>query len=77
MRSVWGSIAVTLRQRIEREAARARPDKALRDLLLLPFVAVALIGGLVFRGAWVVACFIYGSLKTGWLIAWGKNPYDL
>lgn len=63
---------MTLRQCIEREAAGARPDKALRDLLLLPFVLVALIAGLVARGAWAVACFVYGSLKAGWLIAWGK-----
>lgn len=63
---------MTLRQRIEREAAGARPDKALRDLLLLPFVGVALLVGLVARGAWAVARFVYGSLKAGWLIAWGK-----
>lgn len=65
---------MTLRQRIEREAARARPDKALRDLLLLPFVGIALIAGLIARGAWVVVCFVAGSLIAGWQIAWGKQP---
>ena len=64
---------MTLRQHIEREAARARPDKALRDLLLLPFVLVALIAGLVARGACAVLKFMYASLIVGWRIAWGKE----
>lgn len=64
---------MTLRQRIEREAAGARPDKALRDLLLLPFVAVALVAGLIARGGWAVLKFLAGSLIAGWQIAWGKE----
>lgn len=64
---------MTLRQRIEREAAGARPDKVLRDALLLPFVGVALVAGLIARGAWAILQYIFGSLIVGWRIAWGKQ----
>ena len=64
---------MSLRQRIEIAASQARPDKALRDAGLFPFVAVSFLVGLIVRGVWSVLRYVWGSLIVGWRLAWGRE----